>query len=637
MRLDPKKGTASPLGVMLLAKGANVAVWSANATKITLCVFDVKTDAEIFRCELAQRLGDVHFGFIEGLKAGMVYGLRVAGPWTPEQDQLFDDTKLVLDPYAKEINRAFVYHGRLGVRGVDTATLVPKAVVTQVLPDLPLRSLREPDFIYELNVKALTKLHPDIPETQRGTVAALAHPAIIQHLQKIGVDTIELMPITAWIDERHLGPLGLHNAWGYNPVSFFAIDPRLAPGGVDEVRDTVAKLHGSGFNVILDMVFNHSGESDLLGPTLSFRGLDNSSYYRYKNGVPVNDTGCGNTLALDHPQNIAMVIASLRHWVLQCGIDGFRFDLAPIMGRDDKEFNVEAALFKAIEADPVLSTRIMIAEPWDVGPGGYQLGNFPPRWLEWNDKFRDDIRRYWRGDYFSANALATRIAGSSDEFQKKSTSTKTLNFIAAHDGFTLRDLVSFKTKNNFANGEDNRDGKNGEVTWVPGDVRALLATLFLSRGTLMLTAGDEFGRTQKGNNNAYAQDNDITWLDWKNADDALIIFVAGLARLRKSLPLFTERGFLDASSTRWFGKGGGGVSWNDPANRLIGMLHTGGDVRHALVFNGGLVDEVFPLAGAQGLSWQRLWCSNPIVGCPALSVCVFVESGQASTLGISTI
>ena len=614
MKSKNKNATASPLGVTLLPGGANVAVWSSHATQIFFCVFDAK-DREISRTVLSLREGDVHFAFVEGIKSGTRYGLRADGPWQPDDGLMFDISKLLLDPYAKKIDRAFEYDVRLGQQGVDSAALIPKAVILDELPDLALRKLQEPQFIYELQVKSFTKLHPDIPIKQRGTIAALAHPKVITHLKKIGVDTIELMPITAWIDERHLKPLGLTNAWGYNPISFFAIDPRLAPGGLAELKKTVEAFHAEGFNVILDLVLNHSGESDVFGPTLSFRGLDCSSYYRYINGQLINDAGCGNTLALDRSHNVKLVVDSLRHWIMKCGIDGFRFDLATIMGRRDDGFDSYAPLLLAIESDPILSTRIVIVEPWDVGPGGYQLGNFPPRWYEWNDRYRDDVRRFWRGDDFGANSLATRISGSSDVFQRKNRFTKSINFVAAHDGFTLRDLTQFKVKDNFANGENNRDGKDDEVTCFGSDVRNLLTTLFLSRGVPMLTAGDEFGRTQEGNNNAYAQDNEITWLDWKNADQELIKFVSALVRLRKTLPTLVDPQFLPSSPTTgeisasWFGAEGADFDWRDGKQNYLGLMLSKQSQRVALVICNDQTKTLFPIKPKMGFAWNCLFNS----------------------------
>jgi len=387
-------------------------------------------------------------------------------------------------------------------------------------------------------------LHPDVPEELRGTVAALAHPAIIAHLTRLHVSAIELMPIVAWIDERHLPPLGLCNAWGYNPVVPMALDPGLCPGGVAELRETVAALHAAGIGVILDLVFNHTGESDVLGPTLSFRGLDNQGVYAHdREGRLINDTGCGNTLNFGEPYVRELARATLRHFVRHCGIDGFRFDLAPVMARSPG-FQADAPIFAEIAADPILADRVLIAEPWDPGPGGYQLGAFPENWLEWNDRFRDDVRRFWRGDG-TVGTLATRLAGSSDLFGPHS---RSVNFIAAHDGMTLADTVAYAGRHNWANGEENRDGQGDNASWNNGvegpsddpnvvahraaDARALLGTLFASTGSIMLTAGDEFGRTQLGNNNAYCQDNHLTWLDWGTRDRLLEDHVAALAQWR---------------------------------------------------------------------------------------------------------
>ena len=631
MKLNLEKGAAFPLGATLEKKGANFAVWAARAEHISVCIYDAVTKNEIFRSPLTGRNGDVHFGFISDVKPGMLYGLRASGPWLPEQNQMYDDSKLLLDPYANEIDHAFAILPELGKQGIETAHLVPKGVITVALPDLPLRQISEPGFVYELQVKSFSMLHPEVPEKLRGTVSALTHPAILSHMKKIGVDTIELMPITAWIDEPHLQVLGLTNSWGYNPVSFFAPDPRLAPGGLAEIRQTVERLHAEGFNVVLDLVFNHTGEGDDHGPVLSMHGLDSMAYYRHINGILVNDSGCGNTVAMDRPHVVQLVVDSLRHWVLKCGIDGFRFDLATVMGRSDMGFDPNAALFQTIENDPVLSTRFMIAEPWDIGPGGYQLGNFPPGWYEWNDKYRNDVRRFWRGDNYSANSLATRISGSSDIFQKKSATSKSLNFISAHDGFTLRDLLNFSAKNNLANGEDNRDGKNDEITWPGGNIRALLATLFMSRGSIMLTAGDEFGRTQNGNNNAYCQDNEMTWLNWANADQQLIASVAELNKLRNAFPLLANADFLaeqlsDADPWGyWFDASGQLLEWNNPETRFIGLRVAKGNKRNAIVFNGSNRPQSFPIQARSTYQWERKWCSDPAPECPAQSVSVFAE------------
>lgn len=577
------------------------------------------------RIPLTERLGDVHWGFVPGLTEGMPYGLRAEGPWAPDQGHRFDPAKLLLDPYATRINHAFTHHPDLMRHGVETSALVPKAIAGHAPADAAPLAPHRPQFIFEIPVKAFTKLHPDVPPERRGTVAALAEPAVIQHLKRIGADTVELMPLAAWIDERHLPALGLSNGWGYNPVSFLAPDPRLAPGGLAEIRAAVDALHQAGIRVILDVVLNHTGESDIHGATLSLRGLDHALYYRHAGGTLINDTGCGNTLALDEPAVVRLAMDALRSWVTRTGIDGFRFDLAAVMGRTPTGFSPHAPLLAAIEQDPTLSRLIMIAEPWDVGPGGYQLGHFPARWQEWNDRYRDDVRRFWRGEQGLAGAFATRIAGSSDIFGgAHRPPSASINFIAAHDGFTLRDAVTHAHKNNFANGEENRDGNAHEPSWPGGDARALLATLFLSRGTPMLTAGDEFGRTQGGNNNAYAQDNAITWLDWTKADERLIGFTASLVDLRRALQPFLADRFLEQGEAHWFGADGGPMRWDDPGSSLLGLLLTAGTRRTAFVFNRGEARGL-PLPRRNGHRWVRLFSSAAGEGCPGTSVSVHAE------------
>ncbi len=548
------------------------AVRSPKASALWLCLFDGGDEQRI----AMRREGDNWLAELPGDLSGARYGYRAEGAWAPERGLWFDPAKLLVDPCALELDRRFSQDLRLGQFGEDTAAVVPRAIVPG---RMPVVRRRKPQFergglIYELNVRGFTKLHPDVPEAQRGTVAALAHPAIITHLAKLRVSAVELMPITAWIDERHLPPLGLRNAWGYNPVVPMALDPGLCPGGVSELRDTVAALHKAGIGVILDLVFNHTGESDLHGGVLSLRGLDNAAYAHAADGSLINDTGCGNTLDFANPAVRDLTLASLRHFVRHCGVDGFRFDLATIMARGPG-FDPAAPIFAELAADPDLADRVMIAEPWDIGPGGYQLGNFPPNWLEWNDRFRDDVRRFWRGDG-GIGALATRIAGSSDQF---GTDCRSVNFLAAHDGFTLADTVSYAERQNHANGEGNRDGHGENHSWNNGvegassdptvsahrqaDLRALLSTLFASTGTIMLTAGDEFGRSQGGNNNAYAQDNPVGWVDWTKRDSALEEFVAKLARSRQRRIIATMR-FPEPGE--WHGPDGGELSHSDWEN-----------------------------------------------------------------------
>ncbi len=569
-RRSVSAGAPEPLGVTLQATGVNVAVCSANASAIEFCWFGPTGDVERERIALPERTGDVFHGFIDGIAAGDRYGLRAHGPYDPARGHRFNPAKLLVDPYAVALDRRFEFHasmsGGADARGArddsDSASFVPKAFVRAApkrtstpIVDRP-RIPWQRTVIYELHVRGFTRLHPQIPETLRGTCAGLAHPAAIAHLKRLGVTTVELMPIAAAIDEPHLVRAGLTNYWGYNPGALFVPDPRLAPGGIDELAASVRALHASGIEVILDIVLNHTGEGDALGPTVSLRGLDNATYYRT---LPtdaaryVDDTGCGNTLALDRPPVLRLAMDVLRYYVEVAGVDGFRFDLATTLGRRDDGFDAAAPLLQAIAQDPLLRDCKLIGEPWDIGPGGHQLGAFPASWPEWNDRYRDGVRRFWRGDGGGIGELATRFAGSADIFSSRARPpSRSLNFVTAHDGFTLADLVSHAVKHNEANGEDNRDGTDANFSWNHGaegttgdeiigaarrrDVRNLLATLLLSRGTPMLAMGDELGRTQLGNNNAYAQDSALTWLAWDRVDEELLAFVAQLIHLRLSYP-----------------------------------------------------------------------------------------------------
>lgn len=663
MQLPP---SAPKLGVTLTSDGADFTVWSENAEKLQLCLFDQHGEREVERLPMQRGDGHVYHLSVRKLREGTRYGYRAYGTHDADRGLWFDPSKLLLDPYATEIDRPFVYDPRLAHVGHDTAALMPKAIVrnhTTVKVEAP--RFRTGGLIYELSVRAFTRLHPDIPEDRRGTVAALAHPSVIAHLKRIGVDAVELMPITAWIDERHLPPLGLTNGWGYNPVGFMALDPRLAPGGVTELRETVAALHAEGIGIILDLVFNHTGESDRAGPTLSLRGLDNLACFRHVDGQPgtlVNDTGTGNTVACDHPFIRRLILDSLRHFVTHAGIDGFRFDLAPILGRGPHDFSTESETLRAIVEDPVLSNRILIAEPWDIGHGGYQLGNFPPPFLEWNDRARDDIRRFWRGDRWAQGDLATRLAGSSDIFARHGQHhTRSVNFIAAHDGFTLMDLVSFEERHNHANGEENRDGHHDNFSWNNGvegetgdttildarraDVMALLSTLFTTRGTIMLTAGDEGGRSQGGNNNAYCQDNEITWLDWARLDEGLVRHTAMLAAMRRRFTVFSGSGF--------FADAGDEIDWLTPAGTPMATedwhrdnaaafavtmktvdSDTNRPARLTAVFNRATHPVSFLLPGGE---WRRLPADQPWDGtAPARSVSFCLQHG-ASALHTSTV
>ena len=538
------------------------AVRSPRAAGVVLCLFDGDREER----HTMQRDDDGWSVLLPNDLVGARYGFRAHGEWAPERGLWFDPAKLLVDPYAVELDRRFLQRPELASFGADSAPIIPKAIVPRDMPDVPHRSplYRRGGLIYELNVRAFTILHPDVPEAQRGTVAALAHPAVLAHLKKLHVSAVELMPVVAWIDERHLPPLGLVNAWGYNPVAMMALDPGICPGGVAELRGTVTALHEAGIGVILDIVLNHSGESDVYSGILSLRGLDDAAYAHEADGSLTNVTGTGNTLDFGNAAVRRLALDTLRHFVRKCGVDGFRFDLATVLARAP-EFNPSAPIFMEIAADEWLADRVMIAEPWDIGPGGYCLGQFPSNWLEWNDRYRDDVRRFWRGDVeVGIGQLATRVAGSSDIFGPN---TRTVNFLSTHDGMTLADVLAYSGKNNEANGEGNRDGHCENYSWNCGaegqtddpnvkarrqsSVQAMLVTLFGSSGSIMLTAGDEFGRSQLGNNNAYCQDNEKAWSNWIGRDTILEDFVAGLAETRaRHLSLFDE---LPA-----------GVSWTSP-------------------------------------------------------------------------
>jgi glycogen operon protein len=606
-------GGLPPLGPVVEGQGTRFSVWSPDATALWLCLFDGQDHETRLLMERDDR--GVWSLVVPHTGPGTRYGLRADGPYDPPAGLWFDPDKLLLDPYAKTIDRPFAHDPALAAprgQGDDTAPLMPKGVVEASAPALPHKPpLFTPGgLIYEVQVRAFTMLHPDVPQDQRGTIAALAHPAVIAHLKSLHVSAIELMPINAWIDERHLPPLGLRNAWGYNPVSYFALDPRLAPGGITELRDTVATLHAAGIGVILDMVYNHDGESDVLGPTLSLRGLDARHYFRHAaDGSLINDTGTGNSIDCNHPVSRRLILDSLRWFVAQAGIDGFRFDLAPALGRLSDGFHADAPLLAEMRADPLLADRIMIAEPWDIGPGGYQLGSFGENWLEWNDRYRDDMRRFWSGASYMLGAFATRLAGSADLLGQDAT-TRTVNFLAAHDGFTLADLTAYAHKHNEANGEQNRDGHGENHSWNNGvegpspdpviqaararDVKALLSTLFLSRGTIMLTAGDEFGRSQQGNNNAYAQDNAIGWIDWARRDRDIEAHAFALGLLRANTSDLHDVALLEEGDVDWLDPGGHPMApdrWEAPDARTVMLRYRRSGV--TLCFNGSNSDTGF--------------------------------------------
>ena len=638
-------------GPLIDATGVQFSIVSHHAEALWLCLFDERGNKQIARYEMQRAPGGRFTVHIKDIKPGQRYGYRAEGPWEPEHGHRYDRSKLLIDPHATLLDRPIVYHDSLGARGVDTTNFVPKAIL-EAPYEHPAHTPIAPTpggLMYEVCVKAFSKLNEAIPLPLRGTLPAIAHPSSIAHFKKLGVAAVELMPITAWIDERHLIPPGLTNAWGYNPVTFMALDPRLAPNGIADLRHVADTLHKDGIALILDVVFNHTGESDQFGPVLSFRGLDNALYYRHhpdEPGALVNDTGTGNTLAVEHTPVRDLVLDALRHFVLNGGVDGFRFDLCTVLGRTEKGFSPHAPLFEAMRHDPVLAAATLIAEPWDLGAGGYQLGNFPPQFLEWNDRYRDDVRRFWRGDSHTLASLASRLSGSSDYFKHNATHTRSVNFLAAHDGFTLHDLTAYKRKHNEPNGENDRDGHSENYSWNHGtegeaassairekrmdDIKAMLTLLFVSRGTPLLSAGDESGRTQKGNNNAYAQDNKITWLDWAHRDTALEDFVAALSELRQKHRVLSSTSLLSGLAPLgfkepdivWFRADGSpmqNTDWEDGENRFLGLTlslpplgkHKADHIAILINRTEGRVNAILPAAPTRK-SWQCAMSSKSV-------------------------
>jgi isoamylase len=598
--LDP--GLPYPLGATPRGDGINFAVASEHARFVELCLFDAGGTVETARLRLPGFSDGVWHGFLPGAAAGLVYGLRAHGPYTPSAGHRFNPRKLLLDPYAREIVGRFEWRDEhFGYRrdaaagdiadSRDNGGFALKARVAAPLPPLAPRPDPRPSgdiVLYEVHVKGFTRLHPDLPERLRGTYAGLAHPAAIAHLKRLGVTTLTLMPVHYALTEERLVKLGLVNYWGYNTLGFFCPDPRLSTTPDDtaaarrEFRAMVEQLHRAGLEVVLDVVFNHTAEGTETGPTLSMRGLDNAMWYRLlpddrSRGDDV--TGCGNTVDVSQPRVMQFVLDCLRYWVAEMGVDGFRFDLATVLGRTASGFDPRAPFFTAVAQDPVLARARLIAEPWDLGQGGYQLGRFPGRWLEWNDRFRDSMRQFWLTRGADRAEFARRLLASSDRFHHGLRSPlASVNFITAHDGFTLRDLVSYRHKHNEDNGEANNDGHNANYSvncGVEGPTtdaqvsaergrlsRALLAALLLAQGTPMLSAGDELGRTQHGNNNAYCQDNAIAWIDWAGADEELAAFVARLIALRREFPALRQERW-QSDQTRADGRRD--VDWRDPA------------------------------------------------------------------------
>lgn len=659
-------GAPEPLGLRLVADGANVAVFSQTAEAIDLCLFDATGAREIARLRLPGRTGPVFHGFAPGLQAGALYGLRAQGRFALERGLYFDPRKLLVDPYALELFDAPRLHDSFfPTSAEDSGPHAPKARACAPDPAPANRpNIPWPDtIIYELHVRGFTQKRREVPKTLRGTFAGLAHPAATGHLKSLGVTTVELLPCAAWLDERHLAKLGLTNYWGYNPIAPLAPDPRLAPGGWAEVRDAVAALHAEGLEVLIDVVLNHSAEGGGDGPIVSLRGLDNPSYYRLLRENPaayINDAGCGNILRADHPAVVRLAMDALRAWAIFGGVDGFRFDLMTTLGRRDSGFDPHAPLLAAIAQDPVLRELKIVAEPWDIGPGGYQIGQFAANWGEWNDRFRDAARKFWRGDSGMRGELATRLAGSADLFAGKKPPSRSINFITAHDGFTLADLVAYAHKHNKANGEDNRDGTDANYSWNNGvegptrnetilaarrrDQRALLATLIFARGAPMLSMGAEFGQSQRGNNNAYAQDNAISWLAWDKADPNLLAFTKRALALRRATPAFTDDHHFTGIArdggppdVEWLGEDGAPLTpeqWRDGDRHFLGFIVTVGASRAALLLNAGKAAVACPLPARPGKIWRRALDTATEDGAPDAAPSAEAVEGRSAAVFI---
>ncbi len=607
--LQFQEGSPNQMGARFDGEGTNFAVFSAHASKIDLCLFSPDGKTEIARQPLPERNGPVWHGYVPGLAPGALYGFRAHGAYAPEQGHRFNSNKLLMDPYTRELSGDWSGNSAtlgydisssgedLSFNNRDSAPFVPKSVVSDPglftsIEKRPCNDWSDP-LIYEAHPKGLTMQHPEVPADVKGTYEGLASEPMLEHLQKLGVTAVELLPVHSFINDGFLREKGLVNYWGYNTVGFFAPEPRyFGPNGLRGFRHMVRKFHEAGIKVILDVVYNHTAEGNQMGPTLCYRGLDNASYYRLIAGQPryyVNDTGCGNTLNVSNPYVLRMVMDSLRFWVQQMGVDGFRFDLATTLGREDHGFEQNGGFFDAIRQDPVLADVKLIAEPWDLGPGGYRVGDFPPEFAEWNDGFRDATRRYWRGDGHSAQELGARLLGSADRFDRGGRSARSsVNFLTSHDGFTLADVTRYNERHNMANGENNADGHHsnfsdncGEegVTDDPDTLRRrarrqrnMLATLFLSQGVPMLLAGDEIGNSQQGNNNAYCQDNPIGWVNWAEADHELMEFTAKLSAFRKSNRLLSQARFLHGATrpedglpdVEWTDLTGAPLGWRDP-------------------------------------------------------------------------
>jgi glycogen operon protein len=669
-----KEGRPHPKGATWDGHGVNFALFSAHATKVELCLFDDTGQREVERIALPECTNEIWHGYVTGLGPATIYGYRVHGPYEPDSGHRFNPHKLLLDPYARahvgELKWDPACYGyTLGAAGGDltfderdSAPFVPKCVVVDPNFDWQREAVWTPvpwerTVVYETHVRGYTKLHPSVAENQRGTFAGLATQAIIDYIKGLGVTAVELLPVHTFVAESHLLDRGLTNYWGYNSIGFFAPDPRYAADHartLQEFKEMVARFHDAGLEVILDVVYNHTAEGNERGPTLSFKGIDNKSYYRLVPDSPrhyVNHTGTGNTLNLSHARVIQLVTDSLRYWVTEMHVDGFRFDLGTILAREWSGFDEESGFLKACSQDPVLEGVKMIAEPWDCGPGGYQVGAFPPGWAEWNDTFRDTVRDYWKGSAPAAK-LAPRLCASDDIFNRRGRKPwASVNFVTAHDGFTLNDLVRYNEKHNEANGEGNSDGTSDNRSWNCGvegptvdpaiealrarQMRNMLATLLLSHGTPLMVAGDEFGRTQQGNNNAYCQDNAISWVNWIHdaKAESLIRFVRALTAIRRDYPIFRRSRFLTGrvdeelgvKDVTWINASGAEMrdeDWSDQKMFCFGMLtdgraqptgiaRPGEDVTALLVLNAFYDIVRFTLPDCAGGShWSKLIDTN---------------------------
>ena len=636
-------GKPYPIGATWDGKGVNFALYANYATAVELCLFD--EDNLETKIEIKERSHHIWHVYIPDISHGQFYGYRVHGPYEPQNGLRFNPNKLLIDPYAKSIAGPVNWHPSvfgfdlddeekdLSFSTTDSAPYIPKSVVIDQnfdweddkRPDIPPEKI----IIYETHVKGFTKLCPDIPEEIRGTFAALAHPTSINHLKKLGINAVELMPVHHFIVDEHLQKKGLSNYWGYNTIGFFAPDVRYSSSGIHgeqviEFKQMVKALHKAGLEVIIDVVYNHTAEGNELGPTLSFKGIDNPCYYRLldeNKRFYMDYTGTGNTLNANLPNVLRLITDSLRYWILEMHVDGFRFDLAATLARELHDVNMLSGFFNIIYQDPVISQVKLIAEPWDVGEGGYQVGNFPYDWAEWNGKYRDCMRDFWRGADSMLGEFAERLTGSPDLYREDLRKpTASINFITAHDGFTLNDLVSYNEKHNEANGEDNQDGENHNRSCNYGvegptdhpeiiklrnkQKRNLLTTLFLSQGTPMLVAGDEFGRTQNGNNNAYCQDNEISWLNWENMDHSLLEFSQKLISFRKKHPVFSKRGWFQGQPVKaaglndivWFLPEGIAMTennWSHDFTKSLGVYFNGDEITAVGTQGEKVVDDSF--------------------------------------------